>query len=64
MKRPNLQITDTEGECVETKGIENIFNEIRQNIPQILINTWFSRCSRLLALKTDNTKKEPSHILL
>jgi chromosome segregation ATPase len=36
IKRPNLRITGTEGEEVQTKGIHNIFNKIiSENFPNL-----------------------------
>jgi hypothetical protein len=40
IKRPNLQIMSIEGEEIQAKDIENIFNKIIEEFFQILKKRW------------------------
>jgi hypothetical protein len=64
IKRSNLQIMGIEGKEEQAKGIENMFSKIiAENFPN-LEKEVFIQDRRLLGLKTDKTRKEPSHIIL
>jgi hypothetical protein len=58
MKKPNLQIMGTEGQEIQTKGTDNLFNKIiAENFPNFE-KVGPSRNRKLTEHQTISTKKE------